>query len=279
MSSISSKSPVKKVPTGTAAGAPLVVDQAGGKMPGETVRALVSLWLLFHLFCVGLALSNNPNFERQSRLISAIKATPGVDQYMHGLWLDVPYCYRYTWGQQPQDADHALEVEALDADGKTIDTREFPPPGAHGEQSERYQALAREMAMPLYNEGNNGVFAEKIGGAILEQTGAKEVKFRIRRHSPLSMDDAKGTDPAMRDPENARTKTDMYEASVTLNSSGEPQVQQKLSTLDAAPVTNPTKNNSGPRRNQAPLPKPERPAQRNQTGSLLDNILPPEPPK
>ena len=40
MSSISSKSPVKKAPTGTAAGAPLVSDQAGGKMPGETVRSI-----------------------------------------------------------------------------------------------------------------------------------------------------------------------------------------------------------------------------------------------
>ncbi len=57
--------------------------------------------------------------------------------------------------------------------------------------------------MPLYNEGNPSIFAEKIGGAILAETGAKEVKFRIRRHSPLSMDDVKGSDPAQRDPENA----------------------------------------------------------------------------
>ena len=215
-------------------------------MPGETVRTLVTLWLLFHLFCVALALSNNPNFERQSRLISAIKATPGVDQYMHGLWLDVPYCYRYTWGQQPQDADHALEVEALDADGKSIDTRQFPVPGAHGEVAERYQALARAMAIPLYNEGNNGVFAEKIGGAILEQTGAKEVKFRIRRHRPLSMDDAKGADPAMRDPENAPPKPICTKRRSRSTAAANRQVQQKLSTLDTAPVTNPTKTNSGP---------------------------------
>ena len=222
-------------------------------MPGETVRGLVSLWVLFHLFGVGLALSNNPNFERQSRLVSAIKSTPGLDQYMRGLWLDVPYSYRFTWGQQPQDADHAIEIEVIDADGKTIDTQEFPPKGAHGEQAERSGMLARQAALPVYNDVPNSVFAEKIGGAILEQTGAKEVKFRIRRHSPLSMDDMKGADPAMRDPENARTKTNVYEASVTLNSSGEPQVKQSLSALDAAPVTGPTKNGTAPRRNHRPL--------------------------
>ena len=64
MSSISSKSPTKNSP----AVAPLVAEPAVGKMPGETVRALVSLWLLFHLFGVVLALSNNPNYERQSRV-------------------------------------------------------------------------------------------------------------------------------------------------------------------------------------------------------------------
>ncbi len=158
-------------------------------------------------------------------------------------------------------------------------------PGAHGEQAERFQALAREAASSVYNDANNSVFAEKIGGAILQQTGAKEVKFRIRRHSPLSMDDMKGSDPASAIRRTLRTKTDIYEASVTLNSSGEPQVQQKLSTLDAAPVTRPSPkpNNQGApaaKRNQAaPLPKPPLPADRNQTGNPLDGILPPEPPQ
>jgi hypothetical protein len=284
MSSISSKNTVKKAATGGTGESASAADVPHGKMPGETVRALISLWLLFHLLGVALALSNNPTYERQSRLISAIKSTPGVDQYLHGLWLDVPYSYRFTWGQL-QDADHAIEIDVIDADGNKLETRQLPPAGAHGEQAERLEALARQVSMPLYNEGNPSIFAEKIGGAILAETGAKEVKFRIRRHSPLSMDDVKGSDPAQRDPENARTKTDIYEASVTLNSLGEPQVQQKLSALDAAPVTRPSAkpNNSSPpagKHNQAaPLPKPPLPGERNQPGSALKDILAPEPPK
>src|SRR5262245_32810884 len=79
------------------------------KMPNETVRAIVSLWLLFHLFGIGLALTTNPNALAlpsspivdspfNSKLLVAIRSTPVLAQYMYALWLDVPHDYWLTYG-------------------------------------------------------------------------------------------------------------------------------------------------------------------------------------
>ncbi|HEY2759573.1 MAG TPA: hypothetical protein VGI75_02485 [Pirellulales bacterium] len=208
---------------------------APGKMPGETVRALVSLWLFFHLFCVVLALMTNTSYDPPfSQLVGKLKAT--FSPYMYALWLDAPHNYRWTYGES-QDADHTLEAEWDGPDGRQ--TRQFPPADARGEVRERYEILAQRAAMPIYNESSDRAVIKGVGEGIIGSTGAKEVIFRITRHSPLNIQDAVADDPGQRDPDNQRTKALAYTGAVKMNSLGEGEVNNlNQEARDVAPVTN-----------------------------------------
>ncbi|HEY2826268.1 MAG TPA: hypothetical protein VGJ04_01605 [Pirellulales bacterium] len=224
-----------------------------GKLPNETIRAIVSLWLLFHLFGVAFALAINPVFEvSSSRLIGAIKSTPLLSQYMYALWLDVPHNYRMTSGDTADldHSDHLVDMELIFPDGHK-EQRQFPPQDSHGEQRERYATLANRLAIPIYEESTDNLLLAKIGAGLLQQTGAKEVQIQIRRHMPLNIEDAAASDPGQHDPNNPRTFTTIYTGSVTLNSLGQGELHtQGQAARDVAPVTGP--RSSARARNQMP---------------------------
>src|SRR5262245_51273039 len=113
-----------------------------GKMPGETVRTLVSLWLLFHFFGIALALATDTGMGR-SALLGRIKRTPILDQYLYALWLDVGYSYRFTSGDF--DGDPFIEANLIYADDHT-EQWSLLPEGANRERREHYQAVARRAS-------------------------------------------------------------------------------------------------------------------------------------
>src|SRR5262249_28630736 len=147
------------------------------KMPGEVVRGLVSLWLIFHFFGVGLALITNPAYEpATSQLVAKLKTTPLLSQYMFALWLDVPHNYRWTNGD-PLDADHTVTVQWDSSGGRQ--SREFPPSGARADERERYQAIVRRIVGPIYYESSDRELMRRIGERILQQCNGKEATFSI----------------------------------------------------------------------------------------------------
>jgi hypothetical protein len=233
-----------------------------GKMPNETVRALVTLWLLFHLFGICLALAINPNAlalpsspivdsPYSSKLVAALKSTPVLSQYMYALWLDLPHDYWLTYGDFT-DADHIVQLDLVFPDGHK-EQRQFPPQDRFGEQRERYNALARLLAVQFYGDAPDKSLLASIGHDLLQQSGASEVQVQIRRHSPLNIDDAAASDPGQHDPNNARTFTTIYTGSVTLNSLGQGEVHDSgQAARDVAPVTGPR---SVRPRNQPPMEK------------------------
>ena len=233
-------------------------------MPGETVRALISLWLFFHLFCVVLALMTNTSYDPPfSQLVGKLKET--FSPYMYALWLDAPHSYRWTYGEF-QDADHTLEAQWDGPDGRH--TRQFPPADARGEVRERYEILSQRAVMPIYNESSDRGVIKGVGEGIIGSTGAKEVIFRITRHSPLNIQDAVADDPGQRDPDNQRTKALAYTGAVKLNSLGEGEVNNlNQEARDVAPVTN--RSDRGTNRS---LPK-------SGGSTESDSDAPPPPPK
>jgi hypothetical protein len=244
-----------------------------GKMPNETVRALVTLWLLFHLFGITLALTTNPNYEvANSQLLGAVKSTPVLAQYMYALWLDLPHNYRLTSAEMA-DLDHSDNIVDLDLvfpDGHR-EQQQLPPKDARGEEYERYRALVTNLAMPIYNESTDNFLLAKIGEGLLRQTNAKELDVQIRRHAPLNVDDAAASDPGQHDPNNARTYTTVYTGSVTLNSLGQGELHtQGQAARDVAPVTGP--RSQGRNRNAMP-PAEKAPAPPLPKG--LDDVLTP----
>jgi len=217
------------------------VQPAAAKMPGETVRGLVSLWLIFHFFCIALALAFNPNYDPPtSQLMAKLRTT--FSAYLYPLWLRSPHNYAWTSGEA-LDADQLLIAQWTDSSGNHA--VQFPAETAHGEERERGAALARWAALPIYSESQDRDLLAKIGEGILKQSDAQEVKFRIRRHNPLTMQDAAADDPGQRDPNNARMYTEIDAGKVTLNSSGDGEVTTPQQALDVAPVTNPAQRGSG----------------------------------
>ena len=220
-------------------------------MPGETVRGLVSLWILFHLLGVTLALATNTEMGR-SQLLERIKRAPFLDQYTYALWLNVNYGNRLIGGEQ--DGDPSVETDLVYADGRR-ETKQLQPENACGERLEHFQALARRVTPPADIEAADSTPFAYLGGAILKQLkdeGVREVVFRVRRHAALSMTDAAATVSSQRDPFNPRTYSNLLTVSVTLNSRDEPQVQvQAQAARDVAPVTGPRSS-----QNRRSLPPP-----------------------
>ncbi|HZZ29546.1 MAG TPA: hypothetical protein VFE46_16225 [Pirellulales bacterium] len=221
------------------------------KMPNETVRALVTLFILFHLFGVALALTWNPNAPallsppvvdidspNDSKLFLALKSTPVLAQYMYALCLDTPHDYWLSYGDSTDD-DHTVDLTLTYPDGHT-EARQFPPADSHGEQRLRYKALVRTLAMQFYEDAPDKTLLTKISENLLEQNGAKEVRVQIRRHQPLSMEEARADDPGLHDPNNARTFANVYAGDITLNSLGQGEVHDLgEAKRDVAPVTGP----------------------------------------
>jgi hypothetical protein len=255
------------------------------KMPGETVRALVTLWLLFHLFGIVLALTWNPNtmallsppamdvdFPNDSKLLTALKSTPVLSQYMYALWLDWPHDYWLTYGDAT-DADHTLDITLVYPDGHK-QQMQLPPADARGEQRERYKALVHLLATTFYSDSPDKTLLASIGADLLQHTHASEAQIQIRRHTPLSMDDAAASDPGQHDPNNPRTFATVYTGTVTLNSLGKGEVHdQGQLPRDVAPVTGPRSTNRNRNQNQgtetAPSPPPK---------AFHDILTPPAPP-
>lgn len=211
-------------------------------MPSDTVRAVVTLWLLFHLFGITLALTTNPNYEvANSQLLGAVKSTPVLAQYMYALWLDIPHNYRMASAEMA-DLDHSdniVDLSLMFPDGHQ-EQEQLPPKDSHGEEYERYKALVTNLAIPIYNESTDNFLLAKLGEGLLRQSGAKELQVQIRRHAPLNIDDAAASDPGQHDPNNARTYTTIYTGSVTLNSLGQGELHtQGQAARDVAPVTGP----------------------------------------
>jgi hypothetical protein len=234
------------------------------KLPNETVRTVVSLWLVFHLFGIALALATDTGMGR-SQLLERMKRAPFLSQYLYALWLDVGYSYPLTAGEQ--DGDYSIETELVYTDGHHGDRASLALPDAHGQRLERYQALARRAAPGPDMETPDSTLPSYIGGAMLrklQDEGVKEVLFYVRRHAPLSMSDAAAADPAQRNPLAPRTFTDLAVASVTLDSLGNPQVQfRPQSARDVAPVTNPRGAPGSRRPAQQPSNPPAADAERS----------------
>ncbi len=253
-------------------------------MPNETVRALVTLWLLFHLFGITLALTTNPNALAlpsspivdspfNSKLVSAIRSTPILSQYMYALWLDLPHDYWLTYGDFT-DADHEVDLTLVYPDGHK-EERQIPPTDRWGEQRERYVALARRLADQFYSDAPDNSLLASIGQDLLQQTGAKEIEVQVRRHSPLNIDDAAAGDPGQHDPQNPRTFTTIYNGSVTVNSLGNGEVHDLgQAARDVAPVTGPRPQG----RNRNPMPPAEKAPAPPLPKGLNDVLTPPEKP-
>src|SRR5262245_28960835 len=132
------------------------VPGSAAKMPGETVRALVSLWILFHLLGIVLAIGTDNMFvPTRSELLGRIKRAPFLNQYLYALWLDVGHDYRFVKEQPNSErqmvGDYLVDADLVYSDGHVVNVP-FVPEDAHGERQERYLALTRLTSAGVESE-------------------------------------------------------------------------------------------------------------------------------
>jgi hypothetical protein len=238
-----------------------------GKMPGEVARGLLSLWIIIHFVGILLAiatsneLANGQGEMGRSQLLSRLKSVPPVYQYINALWFDVPYDF-YLADGGPLDGDFSLRCELHFKDGKT-ETLNYPTSDiSFGERRERLARMALSVAR-AFDAGDSKI-AAMIGKGVLTQYQADELKLFVIRHQPLSVEDARSTDTAQRDPSHRRTFVQPFEATISLNLTGDAQVSMKQEALDVAPVNRGGASSKAPETNKrgklaAPLPQPELP--------------------
>jgi len=215
-----------------------------------TLRSVVSLLLVLHLFCVGVVLASN--FRRSLLQNELVRIFAPYTQLLDFDPQQTPYFY--TFGR-PID-DDAVFVLDLYAKGEEpaagqplVRTVRLPEGGSNwfGDR-QRYFQLARLLALYADPENENdditSEIARSVGARIMRESASGRAVLRVVRRDtqpPPTVPLAAGF------PEDAPTEraydTVIYEADVWLDEDGA-QVQRRSSAAEVAPRQN-TQRTSG----------------------------------
>ena len=211
-------------------------DSAG---PDSNLRGIVSLVVIIHLFMVAVALSANLSVsELQDQLLSKLSV------YLQPLNLKLsdPFShklYHHSVGDPSQD-DHFLEIEFQggDRDGEVI---RLPDDQWRGSPTRnRYQALTHMLGYYAHNDADEMLspFAQSIGAHFLGQDTTSEAIVRVRRHAPMPLNAAVGSQQRPLDPNAEVYFQTLYQARVWVDTKG----QANLVKLDASGQVAPLRN-------------------------------------
>lgn len=215
-------------------------------MPSETVRTIVTLLLLFHLFVVGLAVMTSSE-SGAAKLVRDVKERPGFVLYLTQFWLDRGYDY---YLMNDQNWDFHLEATIKYADGRTESVSLPPPELGAGERRQRYQQLAgfvgnyiarggSEEATPLDTE-RKLLLPEAIGAGLIQQhPGAESVALKCIYHRGISPRELQSDDPKDRNPDGPQFFVTTGDMTVFL-ADGRPVVFENSPALEVSPVRRPS---------------------------------------
>ncbi len=198
--------------------------------PSSAARTTVTLLLLLHLFALAVAVLSN---EPASGLFIALRSTPGLVPYLQLLGQDNSYRTDYTVGSfrteqitnGDVDVDFRLEASLKMADGSENQVI-LPDPALGGARYRRYQHLAWQVASQAINaersgdEGPESILPKAIGTSLLQQYGAKDMRFRCRGHLPQLIQDVNSSDTQLGNPQSEHYFTTPYDATIKQTRNG-----------------------------------------------------------
>jgi hypothetical protein len=204
-----------------------------------TVKSLVSLGIVIHLFCLAFVLSSNVNPSRlQERICSTLAVYTRTLHLEPGLVL-----FQFTDGTSLSD-NHVLEFSP--PDGKTLAA--FPENESRwGLERQRFSAIAFEIASFAERDDIAGYYAKALGGRLLRETKQEHLRLncihKISQPLDLTM-----LDPKLppEDPNAKEYYESVYEAEVWRDEDGELNVQKRSTGRDAAPSTPASSNDKNP---------------------------------
>lgn len=188
-------------------------------LPDPLVRTVVSLFLVFHLFALGVAaLSSSGNDQATSPLMLGLRQIPAW--YLQLLDMDLNYKFYLTYGEI-FDVDQQLQIDMTLPDGSTkqvvIPEENIWP---HAREL-RYQMLAAGVAGAVGNDAIEPLLPQALAGAVMAPVQSPRATFRCRGHFVLNMDDARSPDLTLSDPYNERRYRTLYEAQVVRTDEGQ----------------------------------------------------------
>lgn len=206
-------------------------------LPPEGVRTLISFFLFFHLFALGVAVAANA--RPVSRLRSALLQIPAVRPYLDLLNMDLAYNFHLTHAME-LDTDHFVEIE-LDWHGKSDPSARritLPDPAMQpGIRRRRFYNLARVMASVVGEDEVESLLPLAVARGLLAEAGIDQGhhRLRCRRHFLLEMQDVASIDPAKHDPFHASRYGTAYEADLIF-SGGQLSIVKAAGAAETAPV-------------------------------------------
>ncbi len=245
-----------------------------GEKTGEVARSLVSLLLVVHLSCVGVALAANQSpSPLQERLVEVLAP------YLQLLNLDLNFTPYYLTHETSLDTDHRIEVlpsgTDLEAEGKDRETegpgpqsnRTEPEPDASdsaareadseaekskpgtddawyvlpdvgirgSDRRHRYQRLAKIMDLYAEREERSGLIAERVAVYVLRQRGVKPAQVRCRRLELQTPESLREGSTAPQDPFDPSYFQTVYDAKVVFLTNGSIIMNRVESRGEVAP--------------------------------------------
>lgn len=167
---------------------------AASAVPGPTVRAVVSLLIFVHLFCVLVALGANS--EQVSQLHGRLAARLAF--YTQTLNLEPPFSrpqapmgnrnmvvpYYLTEGKLKGELEIVPEASGENADPQPLVLGKDQPHGS--ERRNRYERLGQLMAFHANVENNEGppaVIAKSVARHMLVARGVRPLQVRVRMYT------------------------------------------------------------------------------------------------
>jgi hypothetical protein len=147
---------------------------AAPRGPSDAVKAVVTVALGVYLVGLGLTILGN-SASGSSKLVRTIKGRLFAP-WLQPAWLDLGFEHHLTHGV-PEDADHALEIEAWG--GRDADAVIELPGGAGGERAARWRRLAKAIAVG--GAGDPAVLAAAVGRGAFADLGSEDVRVRVVR--------------------------------------------------------------------------------------------------
>jgi hypothetical protein len=208
------------------------------QLPPESVRGLVSLLLIIHLFAVGIALAAYTSASPIERRIVTTLA-PYIRTFNFDLTHVFPAGARLQLTHAgPSDIDFTVSGMVRLPDKQTADWS-LPRKGlrpAIRAQRDQYLANAIGSLMDRESDELEAILPRAISAAELRRQNAKTGSIKVTAHFLQEPEDIGGSDVKRRNPDDAGFFRDVFEADVLLGPGGV-DLLKKAAKGEVAPLT------------------------------------------
>ena len=194
--------------------------------PSAGVRTFLTFLLFFHFFAIFAGISGN--FGARSGLRRQLRASPGVQPYLHTLGLDTGYDHGII-SNTADDWDHLCQIvvnppanfDPLNDDAADLQKVNLIPAGSSpwGMQKRRYLTLAGWLAAVQGDDNEEAALVSAIAGGMLRKAEVESGAHRFlllaqRTQDMISLEEM---DPVLRDPNHSDWFDTLYNADLILD--------------------------------------------------------------